>query len=326
MKIARIMVFGIVVLMLSVIGGCSGSKDVGPEKTPFIGGENGMIMSFISGAPPEEIFDDSQSPFGIMIKLKNMGEDDVETTDGYVEVIGINAKDFNKGSQADLKTNIPDDIERAKKTFEGKVLDGGSAIAEFTDLMYTPDIAGNKEARIRASTCYNYKTRATSLICVKKDLLKNMNTKEICEVSGKKTIHNSGGPIHITNFEQAPMGNDKIQLTIDIDHVGETNDMFYKLGTDCDDTPTNMDRFKVFLKVTSDVDGEKAECSGITGGTDLSEGYITLYNKEPRRIVCTLDVSSVDSVYEDSFDVELDYRYEQFIEKTLLIKDVSGET
>jgi len=320
----KILITGLVILMLGIVAGCAGSTDIGPEKTPFIGGKNGLIMSFIEGAPPEEIFDDEQSPFGIMVKLENVGEDDVEQADGYVEIIGINAKDFGKQSQADLRTNLPEDIERAKKTFEGKVLDGGQVIVEFTDLNYKPDTAGNKEARIRANLCYDYKTRATSLICVKNNLLKPANTKEICEVSSERQIHNSGGPIQITKLTQAPMGNDKMQLTLEIGHEGEANDMFYTKGTECDDTPVNIDRFKVFVKVTSDIDGAKAVCSALTGGSDDSEGYLTLHNKEARRIVCTIDVSSVDSIYEDSFDAELEYRYSQFIEKPILIKDVSG--
>jgi len=40
-------------------------------------------------------------------------------------------------------------------------------------------------------------------------------------------------------------------------------------------------------------------------------------------VVCTIDVSNVEGVYEIPLGVELSYRYYQFIEKTILIKDVS---
>ena len=69
--------------------------------------------------------------------------------------------------------------------------------------------------------------------------------------------------------------------------------------------------------------GRKPQCNGLTESTDLSQGYVQLYNKEKRVVVCSLDISGLQGSYEDSFDAELEYRYGQFIEKPILIKDVS---
>ena len=42
---------------------------------------------------------------------ENLGEDDVETSDGYVEITGIDPGDFGLSGQSELKQNLPYDIK-----------------------------------------------------------------------------------------------------------------------------------------------------------------------------------------------------------------------
>lgn len=313
-------------VMIMFMFGCSSSdgKDVGPSSTPFVGGETGIDMSFIEGAPPDEVFDNSQYPFSVSLKLENKGEADVSKDEAYVKITGINPNDFNK-TPADMKKNLVEDLEATKKNFDGSILNGGITISEFNDLNYEPDVAGNFEGpRIRAELCYNYKTKTSTNICVKEDLLGNEGSKSICEVSEDKDPQNSGAPIHITKVTEQPMGTDKIHVSFVIEHVGDANDRFFKKGTDCADTPTNTDRYKVYVHVTSDINGVKASCTGLQEpSSDNSAGYVTLFNKAPRTVVCSFDISSASGEFEDLFTVELEYRYMQFIEKAILVKDVN---
>lgn len=318
----------VLMCLLLFIAGCAeeDGSDIGPKQTPFVGGKTGLAMTFIEGAPPEAIFDNGQFPFSIVIKLDNKGEHDVAAGDGYIKIIGINPQEFGKTS-ADLQQSIPQDIRGTNKNSEGDVVSGDTVIMEFTDFNYLNDIQGNFDGpRIRPELCYDYETKTSSQICVKSDLLHDFETKEICSVSGTKTAYNSGGPIHITELKEAPLGSDKIQVSFKVDHVGDINDRFFKQGTECDYRVTNLDRYKVFIEVTSDINGQRASCTGLEEPTgDKSAGYVTLWDGQPRTVVCSIDVSGVEGVFEELFTVSLKYRYMQFIEKSILVKDVSTE-
>lgn len=319
-------VFILIGLLLFIVG-CAeeGGIEVGPKETPFVGGKTALSISFTEGAPPDEIFDNGQYPFSVVLKLENKGEHDISAGDGYVKIVGINPVDFGK-TTADLKQDIAEDIRGTRKNAEGDIVNGDTIIMEFTNFNYLPDVQGNFDGpRIRPELCYDYETMTSTQICVKSDLLHDLETKEICSASGEKITYNSGGPIHITEFKEAPLGSDKIQVSFKIEHVGNINDRFFKKGIECDYKVTNPDKNKVWVEVTSDINGEKASCSGLQEpNADNSAGYVTLWDMKPRTIVCSIDASGVEGVFEELFTVSLKYRYTQFIEKSILVKDVSA--
>jgi hypothetical protein len=325
---------GILLMGLFVLSGCEGDNNVGPSTTPFVGGVTALKMSFIPGAPPLEVFDNSQFPFSVNIKLENLGEHTIESGAGYIELTGIDPKEFNKNSQNDLTVKIPEgmdgitEMRGVRKNSEGTILIGDTFIAEINQLKYTPNIRGNFDARIRATACYDYTTSATTYVCIKRDMLTNINTKEICSVTGVKTVHNSGAPIQINKVEQIPLGSKKIQLTFEIAHVGTPNDRFYKEGTACDDSAMNLNKNKVYFKINDPTGSgiKDVSCSGLQEGSKKSEGYVELFSGAPRVVVCSFDLDDdIRSVFEKQINVDLRYRYGQFIEQSMLIKDVSSE-
>lgn len=317
-----------VFLLILSFAGCDDTTETTSPSSAFLGGQAALKAEFIQGMPPDEILDNDKQTFGIGVKLENMGEADVLENSGYIDIVGINSKDFGKTSQADLKKNIEDEIKGAKRSLDGDRIEGGVTIVEFSDLKYKQDLPGESILPITADICYNYRTRAASKICVKKNLLTGIDADKICKVSEDKTIENSGGPVQITSMKQNPIGDGKIQILLNIAHVGEQTNSFFKRGTDCDDVETNPDRYKVYFKILTDVNGKKPQCSGLDTGSsesnvDKSEGYITLFSKAERQLSCTLDVSSVDTIFEKVMSFELEYRYLQSLTKDLTIKDVS---
>ncbi|MFA5141497.1 MAG: hypothetical protein WC471_00830 [Candidatus Woesearchaeota archaeon] len=314
----------IVIAMMVCMSGCTGSKT--PTKaavTPFIGGSDALKVSFVEGTPPAQIYDSGSSAFAIGLKLDNVGEHTVLATDGYVEILGLNAQDFGLGSQVDLKKSFVSDIRGAKKNLDGTTLEGDSVYMDFSDMKYLPDLKGDVEFKFRANLCYDYVTQTSSKICLNKNPLAGLG-EAICKVSADKTVYNSGGPIQIVKVKESPLGNNKIQLLFEIGHKGSANNLFYKMGTACDDALTNTDRYKVLVKVTSDVNGATAQCSGLESAVSGSEGYVTLFGGKNRAITCVLDLAAVDSVYEDLFNVDLYYRYNQFLDKTIEIQDTGS--
>ena len=318
----------LMIFSLFILSGCNDSNsNVGPSTTPFVGGSNALSLSFMDGAPPAEVFDNGDYAFGISIKMENLGEDDVETQDGYLEITGIDAQEFGLNGQSDLRIDFPSELKGVKKNSEGTITVSNPVTAEFGELNYEGDSRGNFNYKIRATACYNYETEATTLACLKRDMLTNINTKEVCDLNGDKPVYNSGGPIQITKVTQTPVGSEKIQLTFEISHVGEADDRFYKLDTDCNDRATNQDKDLVYFEVLS-TEGDSlgdAQCTGLRKGSQDSEGYIELFNGAPRTVVCTFDTSNVEGIFEKKVNAKISYRYSQFIEKNILVKDVSSK-
>ena len=317
-------ILAVTLLFLVGCGSGTSSTSTGPEKTPFHGGETGLPMRFLEGSPPDEVFDNQKFPFGIVVQLENLGEDEIEAGDGEIVIIGINPIDFGV-TQADLEEPIP--VMRAtKKNFDGTIVDGDKNNVEFGGLNYQIDLPGNiLQPRIRADACYNYKTRTATLICLKPDLLAQTEIKEVCEIAEEKDPQNSGGPIQITELRQTAISSDKIQVAFVVEHVGPPNDRFYKLGTDCDDRVTNIDKEKVKVTVTSDVNGAIPSCTGLQdANANQNSGFVTLFDRVPRTVICEIVMQSVTNTFEEVFEVDLEYRYQQFIEKSILIKDVGG--
>jgi len=228
-------------------------------------------------------------------------------------------------NQAALVRPLPARLEGARKNFDGTIIPGGQTIVEFGELNYIPDIFGNTNIKMRANLCYRYTTSVSSKICVKRNILEIRDQPEICKINEDKVVYNSGGPVQIRTLREAPVGENKIQFIFEIAHVGDPNDAFFKVTADeCDDVITNQDRFKVFLSATSDINGIKPVCTGLEDPTpDRSAGFVNLFDGHPRTITCTLDVSTVESEFEDLLTFDVEYRYLQSIEEMVEIRDVT---
>ena len=128
-------------------------------------------------------------------------------------------------------------------------------------------------------------------------------------------------------MREAPIGTDKIQVSFTITHVGEPTDAFFAVSGDkCDDTITNPERYMVYVNVVSDINGKFPKCDGLEMPTaDRSAGYVRLFDGAPRIVTCTLDVSGIDSTFEELFEVDLDYKYLQSLQSMVQVRDVATE-
>ena len=313
-----------IILVVLIIAGCQSTGNQAATSTPFIGGQNGLLQSFIQGTPPDEIFDKSQLEFSIITELENAGEADIAQGAGYVRVEGIKAEDYGV-TAADLKKDIPE-IVGAKKNTDGSITSGSKDTVQFTGLKFIGSVPGPiPSGPIRVEACYDYATQAVAQLCIREKLTTEKG-RQLCEPSGSKDVANSGAPIHVTNLVEQPLGNGRVQVTFQITPGGQENDRFYKDGTDCNDDLTNKDRYKVYVDV-SEVSGITPNCileekTGTTGGLNGGQGYRTLWNGRPQTVSCTLDFGTIESSFSSSLNIGLKYRYSQYIEKGLLIQSM----
>ncbi|GIU69345.1 MAG: hypothetical protein KatS3mg002_0581 [Candidatus Woesearchaeota archaeon] len=318
-------------LALLILSGCSDSTNKGGKA--FIGGTEGLRTSFLGGNPPNEIFDNRQSTFAIVVKLENIGEDDIDANEGFVKINGLDPGTYGMTTPKKFfETPIPG----AKKNFDGSVLNGGIATVEFGGLAYVPSIQGNLVQQVWADICYKYTTKTTTQLCIKKDPQLLLGDKKICDVEGEKYPQNSGAPIQITSLKESFAGNGKIGITMIITHLGNGDAFFDPRGdlnepSACNDVESNTQRGKIKITVKPVRIGNSQVtpvCTGLSDMTGTNEGYLRLYKdgsgKEQFSLYCTIDASSTDSIFEVPIDVEATYLYLQHINKELTIRKSIG--
>jgi hypothetical protein len=324
----RMFIFGAIIAALMLATSCtSGPDNPDIDKYTFIGGTEGLSMAFQEGAPPDEIFDAGQHPFTITVIVENVGEEDVLDEDfAEVSVLGISAEQFGLRDD-DLYQPLLEGVQSlrgAAKLVDGTEVPGDLTSVSFGTLNYKPDLVGTTEILLRAELCYDYRTRSTTQICIKDNILDSLRSDKICSINELKIPQNSGGPVHVSQVKETPSGRDKVQISFTIEHVG--TGLIFKKGSPlhCDDSLTNLDENWVWVDVwlppeSSDI---KIECPLFFGGTS---GYVQLFQGAPRQISCTMQGRgpSGNRVYQDVLHVDMEYTYLQFVEKPMIIRDVS---
>ncbi|RMF06179.1 hypothetical protein D6764_02865 [Candidatus Woesearchaeota archaeon] len=314
MKREGMMIFAVLAVLVLVSGcGSGNSSTTSSDKTPFVGGTEGLSIDFMDGAPPPEVYDGGNYPFEVALRVQNKGEHDVPANEVTVELTGIDPADFSV-SPADLVKHPDEDLLGTMKDSDGNIIDGTITYINFPNFNYAGQLSGNMIFTLRADACYTYETVANTKLCIIEDVL-DFDAETVCKVNEKKTVFNSGAPVQVTSFEQSPMGQNRISFTFEVSHAGLGK--IYGEGTNCDSTVTNED--KVYVEVDTGIEGHPADCPGLGGGPS---GTITLYGGK-RTIRCNQDVSGATTNYEKVITIRLRYDYEQTASKTLLVKHAS---
>jgi hypothetical protein len=306
----------------------SGNDGGGPG--PFIGGSEGLTMQFALGAPPDEIYDAGQYPFSVNVIIENVGERDVLSDEAQVKLVGIEPGMF-KVTDADIHSFLPQDLRGAAKLSDGTQVPGDITTVVFPEegqLIYQPDLYGTDEILMRAEICYDYQTKSTTQVCIKDNILDNINNDKICVVSEDKLPQNSGAPLHVSSVKEIPQGKHNVQVTFTIEHVG--SGLFFDPDAPgnwgCSDSVQNPYENVVHVKVYFQGSGytpPAVSCPIFRGG---NEGTVMLFQGSPRDISCTIEGdASKDRIYQDLLHIDLDYKYLNYIEKPLIIRDVTRE-
>src|SRR3989338_1160116 len=223
-------------VFLLFIAGCgSGDVATGAPTTPFLGGTQGLEISFLEGSPPAEVTDGDTFPFQALVRLKNIGEHDINKDEIKVGLVGFLPSQFNpSGTDAFDVTKLTnrkpsEDLKGRKRDAEGNILEPVENFITFPEdnnknFNFKDEIAGNNIFIFRADACYKYQTRVKSDICV---LQSQVDVAEgaICKSSEEKPVFSSGSPIKVSSFRQSVGGSNKLQLSFDVEHSG-SGDIF----------------------------------------------------------------------------------------------------
>lgn len=326
------LIFAVAIAAMFLVTSCTGITQGGgnTNNEAFVGGTVGLNTYLIEGMPPSIINDANSFPFGFGIAIENQGEADVGPgTDNpfvMVRIEGINPEQFGTTDDA-LRRVLDTPIKGSTRNYDGTVFPGEITSVIFEPLSYIPDIRGNTQFTIRADICYDYETDATALLCIKDDVLENIQDTSICSLTGEKNPQNSGGPIHVTSVVENPMAENKIQVNFKLEHVGIGE--FFGRPADgeseiCDFSSRNFNKYYVDVEVTPLQDsGLTVTCSRFSG---TNTGRIKLYQGAATTISCTIERTrtSAGRVFQEPLNIKLKYRYGQFLETPLVIQDVTN--
>jgi hypothetical protein len=316
-----------VILGLLLLTGCGTGGQQQTLADPFIGGNNALNLYLQNGAPPPTVYDGGKSPFGVNIVIENIGESDIgpDTQNPFVHarLEGILPSNFGV-TDADLQQALQEQVTGAHKNFDGTILGGRIANFVFPTLNFQGKLQGNQQITLRGTICYDYSNTATTQICMKNDIIENVQDSTICTLTGPKTVHNSGGPLHVTNVVQNPLSSSKIQLNFQVEHVGSGE--FYGRNDNemCNPSIRNTNKYRVDVEVSATDAGSTINCYRLNNGP---RGSIVMYNGAPQTVTCTIQrgAGNTARIYTDTVTIKTKYRYGQFIEQPIVVQAVPLE-
>lgn len=314
----KVLLIGLIIGML-VLTACGGGNETSGGDT-YLGGSQGLKISFASGAPPDSVSDvGGEQTFDIIVDIENMGEDSIAVSDARVSIVGFPPAAFDK-TVAQLKEKQPEEvIERRQKNPDGTIIEPPLVQVVFEDLAYKYAEPGNVQFPIIAEMCYLYHTNVASNLCFKDDLNKD-EEGDFCMVSSSRPVSSSGAPVQVTKIQQSPAGKDKTRFSFTIDNVGGGAVFKYDAPGHCDDTKTS-DENKVWVEVENLLDrgANAVKCTGLLSGTTDSNGYVALTQGQSRDVLCTVTMTERSDRLQP-FNIKLTYDYFLDIRQNLIVE------
>jgi len=318
--------FGIALLFL--VASCdrgSGTTTGSAPTTPFLEGNEGLVIEFLEGSPPgdEGVTDRGSFDFQAVISLKNEGEFDLKRDQVNVDLIGILPEDFGVSADELRDVRPEDDLTPTIRDAEGNIVEGTETFVTFPSengfFNFEGEISGNTVFVFRADVCYKYQTKAVSQICILRNLV-DVSDGSICDPSETKPVFSSGSPIEVSSFRQNVNGRDKISFNFDIVHSGQ-GDVFKEgdatsPAADCPKDPRARREKENKVKVTVDTGLPNLRCVGLDGATT---GFITMV-RDRRTVTCIQELDPGRNDFETNVDITLDFNYLDNEDQEVLVK------
>ncbi len=304
-------VYILLIILAVFVSGCNGNTDDVPGKS-FVGGDDGLEISFIDDEPPERVLDNNAEQFFITVSLKNKGEHTIESGKAIVTLSGISKDQFQIDSLSKKNQNqMPGVVKERTSSLEGG-LDDVTFTAKFKQ-----DLNQDFIPSITANICYAYGTRALSNICLRRDIVRREQEGE-CVVDEDKDIENSGAPIQIISLKERRAGSNEIKLIFEVQNKG-TGKSFARTAFNngvCGEDPTKEDFINVEVKPISKV---SVRCDKFAG---TASGVVRLNSEGKTTVSCDISTAGLqDNAFEEPLNINLDYIYKERISKQVTVEN-----
>ena len=227
------LIFALFLILLILISGCKGKKDVKKSLEEIRTGTEGIVMSFLPNAPPDKIHveEGPDNSFEVVLEVRNKGAYPQPEEGG-----SPSGKIFLSGFDANILKFDKDSTEEIK----GKALDGKSTINPNGGLdliTFKGNVDFNYlnvekyEPTIMATVCYHYDTVASPSVCIDPNPYSTTNEKKVCQVNDI-TLSNQGAPIAVTRIDEEAFAK-KTQFKITIKNSGGGDVLDYIAISNC---------------------------------------------------------------------------------------------
>jgi len=151
------MIFSIL-LMIFILTSCGGASRSVQSREDIFKGSDALVLNFLLNAPPSQVYE--ESPFRVAVDIKNNGAN--YDADGVL-LIGYE-EDYML-----LEQNRRKYINIRGRSIENPFGEDEKFIFDFTSKV-VDRLSTHHESVIFATACYEFKTFATSAVCIDTDL------------------------------------------------------------------------------------------------------------------------------------------------------------
>lgn len=340
----------ITILFLVFVIGCTGSYPI--TGVDIYRGTDGLTLEFIEDTPPDEVFEKTIIPLGII--LKNEGAYDI--TDGYITFsLEEDYMLLDKTSTRTSKRGRKDYDERfdwidderilweagkpqIKFSLNGKSVENAEGEQEImtlkSEVRALEELSQIHESSILATACYDYKTQLAANVCVDTDIYNLKGVVKPCEVRDL-SFSSQGAPVAVTRIETEIMPMDipnmvRPQFLIHIQNKGDGLVIKKEpevISDACSEKPLNYTKLGIiFINVYLGGDQKKLSCD-VTDKEEDNDEKIEIVklrdNKGVARCVLEDGIDEKEGTYPSPLKIELDYGYTHTISTEVIIKKQS---
>ncbi len=339
----RSVVWILLFIVLILIEGCKTSGGEGEEKIYI--GTRGVMMKFLSDAPPPKTFAATGQRYDLALEVANKGTFPLR---GRLYLSGFDPNIINFPSVIDTPTvqcGISEIFPRSRST-----PDGGVCVEEFQAQLDMRSVADIYDAPLLATLVYPYVTDANIVMCIDPDVYRTRVTRKACTMTNIGPSGGQGAPVAVTQVEPTAIGEGKIMFRIHIANVGggevvdynkrptdlrptDFNTVYYKIGTPAGQGKIARIRIgsggvgvNIPLGRAFDVyysGGNFGFNFNPRGNYQYDDGTVKLYNGKAV-ITTIIDYSDVESAFTTPLQISLAYGYMENIQRSLRIVNVEN--
>jgi len=301
------------VLLLFFLSGCGGGFIRGRgdqlQTYDFRSGSEGLMMQWIEGMPPEQVYIGTDFSTGIRV---------------------INTGAFDVTGDAEITLKVPDETAFQFKEGNTKIvtLRGRSLYTEEgeQDVMmfpmkalcfpgYESKVITNYTRKLKATACYYYETTANADLCVDtQKFLRQPHERPECEMRDVVLSGGQGGPVGVAKINPSiiPQSDEKVtlQLSLSFDKLQGIDTTIYSPDTQCDVEGQNK------ILISAQMGGQPLACE---------PSMVELKERRAVGAVCKIDVDSNAGAYLTPISINMQYYVEQKLLRDLTVEPAPGE-
>ncbi|MEW6063271.1 MAG: hypothetical protein AB1571_02795 [Nanoarchaeota archaeon] len=303
----KVLIFILLVALL-LTGQQCGKKQ---EKTegPFVGGSNGLSVSFVQGYPPSEFFQSDTVPTKVL--LKNNGESDVNAGEAKVKLYGVYLPNFG----------LTDVYKATSSTLRGITQyskEGSEQEVDLGNIKYSQQVINFEDVTLRAKVCYPYKTKVQTKICLGSLSEIEKGAEQVCTITGEKLTQGSvsSAPIQITSITQKPFSSNQVLFEITLQNNGKGS--VYKPVSSCEDLEDVIKRGSSENIVSIEISPADIKCSFLE--SESNKGTVKLIDNK-KTFTCRKTVESTGSNYIQNMNIDISYKYIESTSTTVKIRE-----